>query len=125
MPDAPRLGHYALGGIAACILLNFLLRTFVKLGGPLATLLIATLTGAGMALAFRWRVHRAPTPRERLALVARYGLGLGALYLGLLILMETRDGPGAMGLLLFFLHYACYPAMAWVALAPRWFKRAG
>lgn len=122
MSDAPRLRHYALGGIVASILLNFLLRTFVKLGGPFATLLISALIAAGLALAFRWRMRRAPYPGERIGLVALYGLGLGVLYLGLLALMESRDGPGSMGLLLFFLHYACYPVTAWFALSPRWFK---
>lgn len=121
--SSPNLGHHALGGIIACILLNFLLRTFVKLGGPLATLLIATLIGAGMALAFGWRMRRAPYPGERLGLVLRYGLGLGILYLGLLLMMERQYEHGPVGLLLFALHYASYPLMAWVALGPRWFRR--
>ncbi len=119
----PRLGRYALGGILASILLNFLLRTFVKVGGLFATLLIAGLVAAGLALAFARLTGRAPLPGERRGIVLRYGLGLGVLYLGLLAMMEMQYAHGPAGLLLFALHYACYPALAWVALGPRWFGR--
>lgn len=119
---SPRLGHYALGGILASILLNLLLRTFVKVGGLFASLLIAGLVAAGLALVFAWRTHRAPWPEERRGIVLRYGLGLGVLYLGLLGMMEQQYEHGPVGLLLFGLHYACYPALAWVALGWRGFK---
>ncbi|MBB3104913.1 hypothetical protein [Azomonas macrocytogenes] len=123
MPDSsPRLAYHALGAILACVVVNFLLRTFVKIGGPIASLLFATLIAIGMAFAFHWQAHRGPTPSERRGLVARYALGLGALYTALLVMMENQSTHGLVGLLVFFLHYACYPAMAWIALAPRWFK---
>ncbi|MFC0710419.1 hypothetical protein [Azorhizophilus paspali] len=113
---APRPGHYALGGMLASILLNLLLRTFVKVGGLLATLLIAGLIAAGMALVFVWRNHRAPWPEERRRIVLYYGLGLGVLYIGLLSMMEQQYEHSPVGLMLFGLHYACYPALAWMAL---------
>ncbi|GAB3394471.1 hypothetical protein [Azotobacter armeniacus] len=122
---SPRLGHYALGGILASILLNLLLRAFVKVGGLFATLLIAGLIAAGIALVFAWRTRRAPWPEERKGIVLRYGLGLGVLYLGLLGMMEEQYAHGPVGLMLFGLHYACYPALAWVALGRRWFGRTG
>lgn len=118
---SPRLGHYALGGILASILLNLLLRTFVKVGGLFASLLVAGLVAAGLALVFAWRNRRAPLPAERRGIVLRYGLGLGVLYLGLLAMMEHEYPHGPVGLMLFGLHYACYPALAWVALKRKWF----
>lgn len=122
--SAPRLGRYALGGIIASILLNLLLRTFVKIGGLFATLLIAGLIAAGMALVFAWQNRRAPWPEERRGIVLRYGLGLGVLYLGLLGMLEQQYEHGPVGLLLFGLHYACYPALAWVALGRRFGGKA-
>ncbi|SER41591.1 hypothetical protein SAMN04244573_03584 [Azotobacter beijerinckii] len=122
---SPQLGHYALGGILASILLNLLLRTFVKVGGLFATLLVAGLVAAGLAQVFAWRNRRAPLPAERRGIVLRYGLGLGVLYLGLLAMMEHESPHGPVGLMLFGLHYACYPALAWVALGWRGRNDAG
>lgn len=107
----------AIGGVIAVILLNLLLRTFVKLGGPLTTLLIATLVAGGMALWFVWRHQRRPLQGERRRLLAVYGGILGLLYLGLLAMMALQDEPSPMGLLIFALHYFCYPLMAWLVLA--------
>jgi len=103
----------------ASILLNLLLRTFIKIGGLFATLLIAGLVAAGMALVFIWQNHRAPWPEERRGIVLRYGLGLGLLYLGLLAMMEHEYAHGPVALMLFGLHYACYPLLAWIALGRR------
>ncbi|WP_256582949.1 hypothetical protein [Pseudomonas sp. HMWF032] len=107
----------ALGGVIAVIMLNLLLRTFVKLGGPLTTLLIASAVAGGMALWFYLHQQRRPTPRERRHLLFYYGGILALLYLGLLAMMWLKDEPGPMGLLLFGLHYFCYPLMAWLVLA--------
>lgn len=117
--DTPLLHHYAVGGVIAAVLLNLLLRTFVHLGGVLATLLIAAAIAAGLALLFRWRQGRAPSNGERWRLSALYGGLLGLLYLGLLGMMALQDTPSPMGLLLFGLHYLCYPLLAWLALSPR------
>lgn len=114
----PRLGHYALGAIAACFFVNLLLRAWLKLGGVFATLLAAALVAGGLALAFRWRTGRRPYPVERRVLVGLYALGLGVLYLGLLALMYLKEEPGLPGQLLFVAHYAAYPLLAWFALAP-------
>lgn len=107
----------AIGGVIAVILLNLLLRTFVKLGGPLTTLLIATTVAGGMALWFVWRHQRRPLQGERRRLLALYGGILALLYLGLLAMMALQDEPSPMGLLIFGLHYFCYPLMAWLVLA--------
>lgn len=112
----PRLGHYALGAIAANILLNLLARLLLKVGGVFATLLVAGLVAAGLALLFRWRCGRRPYPVERQVLVGLYALGLGLLYLALLALMFYREEPGLPGLLLFAAHYLAYPLLAWLAL---------
>lgn len=107
----------ALGGMLAVIVLNLLLRSFVKLGGLLTTVLIAALVAAGMTLWFSWRNRRAPLQGERRRLLALYGGILALLYLGLLAMMAWKDDPSPMGLLIFGLHYFCYPLMAWLFLA--------
>lgn len=116
--STPKLGHYALGAIAACFLVNLLLRAWLKVGGVFATLLSAMLVAAGLALVFRWRTGRRPYAVERRVLVGLYALGLGLLYLGLLALMYLKEEPGLAGQLLFAAHYATYPLLAWFALAP-------
>lgn len=115
----PKLGHYALGAIAACIVLNLLARTFLKVGGVFATLLVAAVVAFGLALTFRRRTGRRPYPVERRVLVGLYALGLGLLYMGLLALMYLKEEPGLAGQLLFAAHYFAYPLLAWFALAPQ------
>lgn len=119
MNQAVQLRYYAAGGVVAAVLLNLLLRTFVRLGGVFTTLLIAAAIAAGMALLFHWRQGRAPSNAERWRLSALYGGLLGLLYLGLLAMMTLQDTPSPMGTVLFSLHYLCYPVLAWLALAPR------
>lgn len=115
---SPKLSHYALGATLACVLLNPLLRLFVHLPGPLATLLVAAVVAAGLALSFRWRQARRPEPAERRVLVGLYALTLGLLYAALLLLMAFKDTPSPAALLLFAVHYFAYPLLAWFALAP-------
>ncbi|MDP2748229.1 hypothetical protein [Pseudomonas sp.] len=117
------LTRLALGGVVAVVMLNLLLRTFVKLGGPLTTLLIASAVAGGMALWFSWRHQRRPLQGERRRLLALYGGILALLYLGLLAMMALQDDPSPMGLLIFGLHYFCYPLMAWLFLAKGFGKR--
>lgn len=116
--STPKLGHYVLGAIVACFLVNLLLRAWLKVGGVFATLLAAALVAGGLALAFRWRTGRRPYPVERRVLVGLYALGLGLLYMGLLALMYLKEEPGLPGQLLFAAHYLAYPLLAWFALAP-------
>ncbi|MCQ4347755.1 hypothetical protein NGA35_10100 [Pseudomonas stutzeri] len=119
MPSvSPRLGRYALGAVAACFLVNLLVRTLLKAGGVLATLLAATAVAFALAWTFRWQTGRRPYPVERRVLVGLYALGLGLLYAGLLALMYLKDEPGLPGQLLFAAHYLAYPLLAWIALAP-------
>jgi len=113
-PSSVAVTHLALGGVVTVIVLNLLLRTFVKLGGLFTTLLIAALVAAGMTLWFSWRNRRAPLQGERRRLLALYGGILALLYLGLLAMMALQDDPSPMGLLIFGLHYFCYPLMAWL-----------
>lgn len=110
--------YYALYGIGAVILLNLLLRGLTRLGGVLATLVVASLVAAGLTLYFRWRQGRMPGTAERWRLTLLYGGGLGLLYLGLLLMMSLQDNPSPMGMLLFALHYLAYPTSLWLAL--RW-----
>ena len=119
MSGAVQLRYYALGGVLAAVLLNLLLRTFVRLGGVFTTLLIAAAIAAGLALVFHWRQGRAPSNAERWRFTALYGGVLGLLYLGLLGMMYLQDTPSPMGLFLFSLHYLCYPVLAWLAFSPR------
>ena len=107
----------AIGGVVAVMVLNLLVRSFVKLGGVLSTLLVAALVAGGMALWFHFQHRRAPLPSERRKLLALYGGILALLYLGLLGMMWLKDEPGPMGLFIFGLHYFCYPLLAWLALA--------
>lgn len=123
-PSSVAVTRLALGGVLAVIVLNLLLRTFVKLGGLLTTVLIAALVAAGMTLWFSWRNRRAPLQGERRRLVALYGGILALLYLWLLAMMAWKDDPSPMGLLIFGLHYFCYPLMAWLFLAKGFGKRS-
>ena len=107
----------AIGGVVAVIVLNLLVRSFVKLGGVLSTLLVAALVAGGMALWFHLQHRRRPLPSERRRLIALYGGILALLYLALLGMMWLKDEPGPMGLFIFGLHYFCYPLLAWLALA--------
>ncbi|WAJ36628.1 hypothetical protein OU800_18745 [Pseudomonas sp. GOM7] len=120
MTPAVQVRHYALAGVIAAVLLNLLLRTFVRLGGVFTTLLIAAAIATGLALVFHWRQGRAPSAAERWRLTLLYGGMLGLLYLGLLGMMALQDTPSPMGLLLFSLHYLCYPLLAWLAFSPRY-----
>ncbi|MDH4564270.1 hypothetical protein [Pseudomonas sp. BN411] len=115
--------RYAVGGVALTIVLNLLLRSFAKVGGIFATLLIAAATAALLALAFRFIQHRAPEPGERWRIVLGYGGLLGLLYLGLLAMMTLQDTPSPMGVLLLLVHYLCYPVMAALLLSERVFAR--
>ena len=112
--------YYAVAGVIAAVLLNLLLRTFVRLGGVFTTLLIAAAIAAGLALVFHWRSGRAPSNAERWRFTLLYGGALGLLYLGLLGMMVLQDTPSPMGLFLFSLHYLCYPVLAWLAFSPRY-----
>ena len=123
-PSSVAVTRLALGGVVAVIVLNLLLRTFVKLGGLLTTVLIAALVAAGMTLWFSWLNRRAPLQGERRRLLALYGGILALLYLGLLAMMAWKDDPSPMGLLIFGLHYFCYPLMAWLFLAKGFGKRS-
>lgn len=122
-PAAVPVARLALSGVAAVVVLNLLLRTLVKLGGLLSTLLIAMVVAGGMTLWFAWRTRRAPLPSERRHLIWLYGGVLALLYLGLLGLMMLKDEPGPMGLLIFALHYLCYPLFAQLLFSERIFKR--
>ncbi|TRO33971.1 hypothetical protein EQ832_20350 [Pseudomonas sp. ALS1131] len=119
MSQGLQLRYYAAAGVIAAVVLNLLLRTFVRLGGVFTTLLIAAAIAAGLALVFHWRTGRAPSNAERWRFTLLYGGALGLLYLGLLGMMYLQDTPSPMGLFLFSLHYLCYPALAWLALSPR------
>ena len=123
-PSSVAVTRLALGSVVAVIVLNLLLRSFVKLGGLLTTVLIAALVAAGMTLWFSWRNRRAPLQGERRRLLALYGGILALLYLGLLAMMAWKDDPSPMGLLIFGLHYFCYPLMAWLFLAKGFGKRS-
>lgn len=115
--------RYAIVGVVAAIVLNLLLRSFVKLGGVLATLVIAASVAALMALLFAWQQRRAPTRGERRRLVWLYGGMLALLYAGLLTMMTLQDEPSPMGVLIFALHYLAYPLMAQMLFSERIFKR--
>lgn len=119
MSQSLQLRYYAAAGIVVAIVLNLLLRTFVRLGGVFTTLLIAAAVAAGLALVFHWRQGRAPSSAERWRFTLLYGGVLGLLYLGLLGMMYLQDTPSPMGLFLFSLHYLCYPVLAWLAFSPR------
>lgn len=115
--------RYAVGGVALATVLNLLLRTFVKVGGIAASLLIAAATAALLALAFRVIQRRAPSPGERWRIVLGYAGLLGILYLGLLGMMTLQDTPSPMGVLLFLVHYLCYPVLAALLLSERMFAK--
>ncbi|WP_375737454.1 hypothetical protein [Pseudomonas boanensis] len=115
--------RYALGGVALAIVLNLLLRTFVKVGGIFATLIVATTVSAAMALWFRLAQHRAPSASERWRIVLYFAGILGVLYLGLLGMMTVQDTPSPMGVVLFGLHYLCYPVLVAVMLSDRLFGK--
>lgn len=124
-PSPVAMSRYALGGVVAVVALNLLLRTWIKIGGLFATLLVATLVAAAMALCFAWRNRRGPLQGERRRLVFLYGGLLGLLYLGLLGMMALQDQPSPMGMFVFALHYLCYPVLAQVFFSDGFFRRIG
>jgi drug/metabolite transporter (DMT)-like permease len=109
--------------VVAAVVLNVLLRSFVKLGGVLATLVIAASIAALMALLFAWQQRRPPTRGERRRLVGLYAGMLALLYAGLLTMMTLQDEPSPMGVLIFILHYLSYPLLAQMLFSERIFKR--
>ncbi|UVE16878.1 hypothetical protein NVV93_14920 [Pseudomonas sp. LS44] len=123
--DSLATRHYALAGVIAVVLLNLLLRSFIKVGGIAATLCVAVLVAGALAIGFALLVKRAPSLAERWRLTLLYGAALGLLYLGLLLMIYLQDQPSPMGLLLFFLHYLVYPLSLWLCLSPRLFSRFG
>lgn len=126
MPASPlpvAMTRYAVVGVVAAVLINVLLRSFVKLGGVLATLVIAASVAALMALLFAWQQRRPPTRGERRRLVWLYGGMLAVLYAGLLTLMTLQDKPSPMGMAIFVLHYLSYPLLAQMLFSERIFKR--
>lgn len=126
MPASPlpvAMTRYAVVGVVAAVLINVLLRSFVKLGGVLATLVIAASVAALMALLFAWQQRRPPTRGERRRLVWLYGGMLAVLYAGLLTLMTLQDEPSPMGMAIFVLHYLSYPLLAQMLFSERIFKR--
>lgn len=126
MPASPvpiAMTRYAVVGVVAAILINLLLRSFVKLGGVLATLVIAASVAALMALLFAWQQRRPPTRGERRRLVWLYGGMLAVLYAGLLAMMTLQNAPSPMGVVIFALHYLSYPLFAQLLFSERIFKR--
>ena len=115
--------RYAAGGVALAIVLNLLLRTFVKVGGIFATLIVAAAVAGTMALWFGLAHHRAPTAGERWRIVVYFAGLLGVLYLGLLGMMALQDTPSPMGVALFVLHYLCYPVLVAVMLSDHLFGK--
>lgn len=122
-PASVPIRRLGLSAVVAVIVLNVLLRTFSKFGGVLVTLIVASAVAAGMALWFYAQHRRALLLGERLRLLGVYGGVLGLLYLALLALMAFKDDPSPMGLLIFGLHYFCYPLLAWLALSGRFWQR--
>lgn len=126
MPASPvpvAMTRYAVVGVVAAILINLLLRSFVKLGGVLATLVIAASVAALMALLFAWQQRRPPTRGERRRLVGLYGGMQAILYAGLLTMMTLQNEPSPMGVVIFALHYLSYPLLAQLLFSERIFKR--
>lgn len=122
-PSSVAMTRYAIIGVVAAVVLNLLLRSFVKLGGVLATLVIAASVAAIMALLFAWQQRRPPTRGERRRLVWLYGGMLALLYVGLLTMMTLQDEPSPMGVVIFALHYLSYPLLAQMLFSERIFKR--
>lgn len=111
--------RYAIGGVVLAMALNLALRSLVKVGGLLATLIIAGAVALLLAGAFRFIQRRVPSRGEAWRILLGYGALLGVLYLGLLGMMTLQDQPSPMAVFLFFLHYLCYPVLAWLTLLPR------
>ena len=109
----------ALSAVLAAIGLNLLLRTVGKLSGVAATLAVAALTATGLRLWVRLRYKRDMYSRERWRVIGLYSLILGVLYIGLLLGMALQNNPSPMAVLIFGLHYFCYPLLAWVITRPR------
>ncbi|MCU1715753.1 hypothetical protein [Pseudomonas sp. 5P_3.1_Bac2] len=108
----------AFGAVLAVMLLNLLLRTVGKLSGLVATLAVAALTGVGIRLWVRLRYQRNLYSSERWRVLGLYSAVLALLYLGLLLSMALQNDPSPMAVLIFGLHYFCYPLLAWLITQP-------
>lgn len=111
--------RYAIGGVVLAMALNLALRSLVKVGGLLATLIIAGAVALLLAGAFRFIQRRVPSRGEAWRILLGYGALLGVLYLGLLGMMTLQNAPGPMAIALFVLHYLCYPVLAGLVLLHR------
>ncbi|WP_152225543.1 hypothetical protein [Pseudomonas sp. SCB32] len=111
--------YLALAGILAAFFLNVVARGLLRIGNVPATLLVAALIAASMALWFARRHKRLAQTGERWRLTALYGGGLAVLYLALVGLAAWKNTPSPAGLLLYGLNYLCYPLSLW------WFFRPG
>jgi len=111
--------YLALAGILAAFFLNVVARGLLRVGGVPATLLVAALIAALMALWFARRHKRLARTGERWRLTALYGGGLAVLYLILVAMAAWRNTPSPAALLIFALSYLCYPLSVW------WFFRPG
>jgi drug/metabolite transporter (DMT)-like permease len=108
----------AFSAVLAVMGLNLLLRTVGKLSGLVATLAVAALTGAGIRLWVRLRYQRNLYSSERWRVLGLYSAVLALLYIGLLLSMALQNDPSPMAVLIFGLHYFCYPLLAWLITRP-------
>lgn len=108
----------AFSAVLAVILLNLLLRTAGKLSGLVATLAVAALVGAGIRLWVRLRYQRNLYSSERWRVLGLYSVILALLYSALLLIMTLKNDPSPMAVLIFGLHYFCYPLLAWLITRP-------
>lgn len=113
---ADPLTPVALAGLTAFVLLNLLLRTLLRLPGPVMTLLIASLCAGVLVLGFRLSHPHPPTGEQRRRLLLIYSAGISLLYLGLLAMVEMKEDTTLPALLIYLLHWLCYPLMAWWVL---------
>lgn len=118
-----RIRYLALAGILAAFFLNVVARGLLRVSGVPATLLVAALIAAAMALWFARSQKRLAETGERWRLTALYGGALAVLYLILVGMAAWKNTPSPAALLIYFLSYLCYPLCIWWFFRPAVLRR--
>jgi peptidoglycan biosynthesis protein MviN/MurJ (putative lipid II flippase) len=116
---------FVLGAIAAVIVLNFVFRLMVGLGGIPVTIGVSIGVAALTAWWMARSLGREPTPQERSRFLWWYGGILALLFLVLVLWVSAslRKAPSIGGIIILLLHYIPYPAFAQMFLSEKHFSR--
>jgi peptidoglycan biosynthesis protein MviN/MurJ (putative lipid II flippase) len=124
-PRPASIAKFVLGAVAAVIVLNFVFRLMVGLGGIPVTIGVSIGVAALTAWWMARSLGREPAPQERSRFLRWYGGVLALLFLALVLWASVSVGktPGIGALVILLLHYIPYPVFAQMFLSEKHFSR--